>query len=378
MARKSLEELNEIKQKYGIDNLYSWSKYKTYKEDPYEYYLKYILKIPEDRQNIYTHSGSCVHDILEKYYIGEIKQEDMLPMYEDALFTMNIAEYKYDRNDSDKNEKIANKYESCIKYFLKNHQKPNWNMICEPFVAIKISDDILFQGYIDNLAIDRDDESKKILITDYKTSTIYKGEKLKKESGQLFLYAEGIRQKTGKPLSDIIVQYNFLKYVTVQCLQTNGSWKERYIERNAIGESLINSAKMWLKKLGYNPDDYIDNVVLLNSIDTLPTDVKEKFIIEDCYVSVPMTEEIIQSLKEDIIKTIHEIEIKTKEYESTKNERLFWKDVSKDDEYKLAVLSGYSRKHHKPYDEYLKEQEMFNTKEKDSGEDSDMDWLNDL
>lgn len=379
MARKTYEEVNQIKQQYNINTLWSWSRYKTYKDDTYEYFLKYILKAKEDRQNIYSISGGVCHDIIESYYNGKIKQEDMLPKYEEELFIMNIAEYKYNRNDSDKNEKIANKYENCVKHFFKNHQRPNWSMVCEPHIIIKITDDIVFQGYIDNLAVDKDDTKGKILITDYKTSTIYKGEKLKKESGQLYLYAEGIRQKTGRRLSDIIIQYNFIKYVAVSILQANGKWTKRYIERHIIGESLMSSVKMWLKKQGYEPNDYIDDIVLYNSLDTLPEDVKNKFVINDCYMQVDINEEIINDLKSNIIKTVKEIEEKTIEYNKTKDDNIFWQDVTKESEFRLAVLSGYSRKHHKPYDEYLKDQEIFNTKEKDGADDNDdMDWLNDL
>ena len=35
----------------------------------------------------------------------------MSEAYEDSLFTMNCAELKYNRSDSEKNEAIANKYE---------------------------------------------------------------------------------------------------------------------------------------------------------------------------------------------------------------------------------------------------------------------------
>ena len=126
------------------------------------------------------------------------------------------------------------------------------------FCTIKITDDIIFQGYIDNCGMYKDENgNKKIVITDYKTSTIYKGEKLEKESGQLYLYAEGIRQKTGLPLENIAIRYMFLKYVNVKYQQANGEWKERQIERNQIGNKLYTTAKMWLNKLGYGNGDYL-------------------------------------------------------------------------------------------------------------------------
>ena len=385
MARKTSEELDAIKDQFGVKTLWSWSRYNTYKTDPYEYYLKYILRAEEDKQNsIYTYSGSLCHDILEQYYDGKIEQEDMIGLYEDGLLTMNIAEYKYDRNDSEKNENIANKYESCVRHFFKNHKKPEYSMALELFTTIKITDNIVFQGYIDNTAIATKQNIKHIVVTDYKTSTIYKGEKLEKESGQLLLYADGIRQKTGLPLNQITIQYLFLKYVTVRCLQANGKWKNRYILRNAIGESLISNVKMWLKKEGYldNLDDYIGDMVMTNSINGLPQTVRDKFVISDCYVEVPLSEEKINELKTDIITTISKIEEKTDEYKKIEDENIFWQEVTDKDSYRLAVLSGYSRKLHKPYNEYLKSKEMFENKgnedDTDKTDEELMNWLNEL
>ena len=279
--RKNKEELNAICKKYNTDILWSWSRYNTYKTDHYSYFLKYVNNIKEDRRDsIYAVSGGYCHDIIEKYYNGTITQEDMINEYEDSLLTMNIAEYKYDRSDEDKNTAIAEKYENCIRHFFRHHIKPdNLNMLLEMFCTIQVADGIVFQGYIDNCGVYTDENGKKkIVITDYKTSTIYKGEKLEKESGQLYLYAEGIRQKTGMSLDDISIRYLFLKYVNVKYFQANGEWKERQIERNQIGSKLVSTAKMWLKKCGYNPDDYVDDIVLYNSIDNLPDDVKEKII----------------------------------------------------------------------------------------------------
>ena len=49
-------------------------------------------------------------------------------------------------------------------------------------------------------------------------------------------------------------------------------------------------------------------------------------------------------------------------------------DVTDADAYRLATLSGYSRKLHKPYDTYLKEQEMFQNNTYD--EDDDIEYSN--
>ena len=368
MARKTGKELTEICNKFGINTLWSWSRYHCYKQDKWEYFLKYILHEKEDRTNsIYCVSGGNVHDIIEQLYTGEIKYEDMPELYEDSLFAMNCAELKYNRSDPDKNDAIANKYENCIRHFFKNHNLINFPHKVEHFITIKISDDVYMQGYIDMLYIepytDEDgNERKRIHIVDWKTSTIYQGEKILKEGGQLMIYAEGIRQALNIPLEDIICEWNFLKYVTVLVEQKNGKIRERYIERNAIGESLVNTAKMWLKTFGYDEssiNDLIEKMIFDNSIDCLPEEVKDKFCIKDCYVQISLTEEKIKELKDDIVNVVGEITNKEREYKDSGDENIFWQEVTPGDEFRLFNLSGYSRKLHKPLDEYLKNKEMF-------------------
>ena len=367
MARKTSEELKNICTKLGIDTLWSWSRYHFYKQDKWEYYLKYVLHEKEDRTNsIYCVSGGNVHDIIENLYTGKIKYEDMPEAYEDSLFTMNCAELKYNRSDSEKNDTIADKYENCIRHFFKHHQMIRYPHKAEHFITIKISDEIYMQGYVDMIYIEPyiDEEGngrKRVHIVDWKTSTLYQGRKINEECSQLVIYAEGIRQALNIPLEDIICEWNFLKYVTVTIEQKNGNKKDRYIERNAIGESLVNTAKMWLKYFGYEDDTekYIDDMILNNNIDCLPYEVRAKFKIHDCYVQIPLNESKIEELKQDIVKTVEEIDYKKTKYDNTKDENIFWQEVTDADEFRLQNLSGYSRKLHKPLDEYLKEKELF-------------------
>lgn len=385
MARKTREELDEICKKLNISTLWSWSRYHCYKQDRWEYYLKYIIHKEEDRTNsIYCVSGGNVHDIIEDLYTGKLKYDDMPEAYEDSLFTMNCAELKYNRSDSDKNDAIANKYENCIRHFFKTHNQITYPHKVEKFITIKISENIYMQGYVDMLYIepytDSDgNEKKRVHIVDWKTSTRYQGKKINEECGQLVIYAEGIRQALNIPLEDIVCEWNFLKYVTVTYEQKNGNKKDRYVERNAIGESLINTAKMWLKHFGYEDDieKYTDEMILNNNIDCLPKEVREKFAITDCYVQVPLSDEKIEDLKADIIETVGEINSKADEYSQTKNEKLFWQEVTDDDEFRLVNLSGYSRRLHKPLDEYLKNKELFvdddkQTVSEDTNEDNDL------
>lgn len=389
MARKTAEEIKNICKELNVDRLWSFSRYDCYKTDRYEYYLKYVINEKEDRENsIYAVAGTAAHDILESLYLGKIKYDDMAEKYEEELFVMNCADLKYNRSDTEKNELIANKYENCMRHFFKNHQvveHPNW---CEKFILIKISDDIYFQGYADFMFCEFINDEKILHIVDYKTSTKYSGAAIESHGKQLMLYAEGMRQLTKLPLENIICEWNFLKYVIVSYEQKNGTIKERYIERNVIGESLVNTAKMWLKHFGYEDkiEEYVDEMILNNDINCLPDEVRSKFKISDCYVQVPLSESNIKSLKQDIIETVSEIKNKENEYSNTKDEKVFWQEVTPGDEFRLQTLSGYSRKLHKPLDEYLRQKEMFMTSESkdieddiESKEDQDLlDFLNSL
>ncbi len=383
MARKSKEYLEALKKKNNVHEIFSWSRYNAYKNDPYEYYLKYIKRIPEDRKDgIYGISGSIAHDIMEKLYSKEIKYEDMIEKYEEELFKMNMAELKYDRSDEEKNKNIADKYEACLRHFFTNHNKINGKMALEKFITIWVGK-WLFQGYIDFMNI----EDGYYIVNDWKTSTLYSGKKIDQEKGQLVLYAEGIRQ-AGIPLDKIKCRWNFLKYVTVTIEQANGKKTERNIERNQIGEKLRSNIKMWLKKSGECSEEeiegYLDMTCLTNDLKCLPIDIQAKYKIEDCYVYIPLTQECIDELKEDIIATIVEISLKEAEYNKTKDEKVWWEEITNEKSYYFANLSGYSSFLHKPYAEYLDKlksnmaKDLRDNEDDESEEEDDLSWLNDI
>jgi len=69
--RKSKEYLNKLKNKLGVDIIYSWSRYHSYCNDSYSYLLKYIKHEKEVKKDgIYGVSGNVCHDIIERYYLG--------------------------------------------------------------------------------------------------------------------------------------------------------------------------------------------------------------------------------------------------------------------------------------------------------------------
>lgn len=388
MVRKSKEYLSKLKKKHNTDTIWSWSRFNSYKTDPYGYMLKYIRHEKETKNSIYGVSGGNCHDIVEKFYKKEIAYADMMTEYENKLFEMNMAELKYNRNDESKNDTTADKYEGCIRLFFQNHIPIIGNVVTEQFITVKVGNN-LFQGYIDFVFKDSEDCYN---IIDWKTSSIYSGKKIDKEKGQLVLYAESLVQK-GIPIEKIKIKWNFLKYCNIE-YQMKGIDKETQLHKTKITKEcrdkwvvkISNNLKMWLKESGFDEletEDMIQTAISNNNLDNIPEDIKNKYIVTDCYVEIPLNEDVINELKSNITTTIGEIKQKEFDYttyidngEIEKAEELFWTEIDKTNEFFFAILCGYSVKQHKPYKEYLDTLSLFVDNNKDN--ETDDNWLNDL
>lgn len=391
--RLDKNKLNEVKKKFGVDQLWSFSKFDSYRTSQYEWMLKYIKHIPENNElaSAYSSLGSAVHDVIEKLYDGTIKYEDMVEEFEDIWMTnIDIAGLVFDRSDSVRNESIKNKYYADLVHFFKNYKQLPYKMQNEQFVTIKITDNIVMQGYLDACY---KNEDGIFTIIDYKTSTQYSGKAIEEHAAQLVLYSEALRQ-LGIPKDKIRCCWNFLKYVNVDCEQVNGNIKTRSIERREIGSKLKSSVKTWLKKLGYaeQMEEYLNDLVETNDIKCLPEDVQEKYVVNDCYVYIEDIWDFYENLKEEIINTIHEINNKAEKYKVYINdgneeeaEKLFWdnEESLKAQSYYYNNLSGYNIPTLKPYKQYLdkitaeKNGNMFDSNKEEYQED-DLSWLNDL
>lgn len=390
--RLTNEELQKVKEKYGVDTLYSWSKVNTFMTSPYEFYLQYILHKKPDVDNCaYAPLGGCVHQVIEDYYSGKINYETMIDNFKDSWITaIDIANLLFDRNDETKNENIKNKYKTDLTHFFNHHKPIKHKVEIERFLAAKIGDYVL-QGYADAITKDSDDN---FVIIDWKTSTKYSKKALEEHSGQLTVYAIALMQ-LGVPLNKIRCAFNFLKYCTVEYEQANGAVKTRDIERFELGEKLQSNLKVWLKKLGYEEqmDDYLKMVIDTNGIECLPEDVQAKYKILDCYCYIDLNEDLVDKWTNEIIVNIKDIELRKADWEETHSAHIWWDtDESVDSQnYYFSTLSGYSPNLHKPYAEYLKRIEaskngdifgnvvasssnVINSK----SDDLDLSWLNDI
>lgn len=288
--RLTHKELNKLCLQFKTDRLWSWSRVNCVHNSLYEYFLKYVARIKEDRDDsIYKVTGGITHDILEKFYNKEIKYEKMIELFNDGWMTaFDIADLKFNRSDNQKNESIADKYYYDLDHFFKTHKVIPHEVSLEEFVTVKIGDEY-YQGYIDCNFIDDDGNH---VILDWKTSTIYKGEKAQNESGQLCMYAMAFHQK-GIPYEKIKIAWNFLKYVNVseaQELKYNVSWEtvkgesktKEKLDKTKLISTIKASVKAWLKSYGCNKEEidiHIARMEEINNIKDLPVEVQEHFNI---------------------------------------------------------------------------------------------------
>lgn len=355
--RLTSEELDKVKQKYGVKELYSWSKINTFMTSKYEYYLQYILHKKPDIDNCaYAPLGGIVHQIIEDYYSGKIDYNSMIEQFEDGWVTaIDIADLKFDRNDEVKNNNIKAKYKEDLNCFFRNHVPLKTKVELERFLSAKIGDYVL-QGYADAITKDGDD----FVIIDWKSSTKYSKKALEEHSGQLTVYAIALMQ-LGVPLERIKCAFNFLKYCTVEYEQANGVIKSRDVERFELGEKLQSNLRVWLKKLGYENqmDEYLKMVIDTNSLACLPDNVQEKYKISDCYCYIDLNEDLVKKWTKEIIATIKDIELRRADYEQTHSINVWWdnEESVKAQSYYFATLSGYSANLHLPYQTYLKKLE---------------------
>lgn len=353
MARKTGKELEELMKKHNVNTIWSWSRFNCHVASPYEFFLKYILKEKEDAEpSIYGVQGGLIHEIIERFYLGKIKYEDMINEYEDCLFKLQLQGLKYNRVDEESNTKVGIKYEGCIREFFKNHKKINHKMHIEKFIDIKVGRH-LYQGYIDAVCKIGD----KVYILDWKSSTEYTGEKAQKELGQLKLYAYGLYKK-GIKAEDILVGWIFLKYYTFTFIQKNGKEKSMNIERVTDPmevKTIKNNIDGKLKELGYIVEDYADY-----KFEELPDDIKNYYKVEDCITTFSHTAEQLEEFASEVALKTDEIVDKMKIYEETEDEEIWLGEVvdSKNVFY-FNNLAGYSYKKHKPFAEYIENAKMF-------------------
>lgn len=312
MARLDKKSMEAIKKKYNTDTIYSWSRISCYAERPWEYYIRYIQRHKVDTQNVYTKFGTLVHDLVQGVYEGTHTKEELPEKFSSAVTEWSISsELKFP------NESIEKGYIENLKYYFKDLEILDIDMMIEKPVQTVFKDgdrNIVFIGYIDGIY---QDDDKNIVILDFKTSSIsgFTGKGLKENSKQLLLYAIGVSQMTGVPIERIKPRFDMAKYVKVSYLQKNGKWsKATPKERMKLVESQENRIRTLLMDMKidfFTTDDMIQKAKEENSLDSLPEEVRERFLVEPAYIDVEATEETTKELEEWIIAQVKDLEYKS-------------------------------------------------------------------
>lgn len=319
--------------KYGKNIiLWSYSKINTYHNCTHEYYLSKIKHV-KSRDNIYTLCGTYAHDILEKFEKREMKQTALADKFDSDLFDLNMStDYKFS-SDEGKNEKMNEKYRYCVVDFFKHHQHMADKVATEKVIWIDV-DGHLFMGYVDAIHKDKDGN---FIITDYKTSTMYKGKQVDEHGKQLLLYALGLVQG-GVPISKIKVRWIFMKYVNVSYKLKNGKTKTVSEFRNQWVKKIKSPLKKDLTESGLNEIDAelkVETCIKKNSISDLPKEIQDKYTLSECYVYPTLETRALSELKIEMRKDIQDIFDRETDEENWERDK-----IQQSESYYCSVLCG--------------------------------------
>ena len=314
---RDTEFKEKVKEKYGVDTVYSYSQIKLFDEDPYEYYLKYVIKQEPDIDidNIYGVVGGCVHDILENFYTNELKRSDCQKEFE-TKFKQIVLDDKVSKfsEDEQANLNIATKFQLDIVNYFKRVEKLEGKVLCELPIDVLLEDDktkAAFIGYIDFLNFGKDGYTN---IIDYKTSTKYKKDQIESYSKQLLLYALAVHTRYGIPYDKMNVGWNFLKYAKVI---SRIDMSEEVIERCNINK--------------YSDDDYL---------------------ITDYIVNIKINDDIIQEFIDTMLVKVRDIESRVSMYNVVHTDDVFNYTLTEDKLFRVNNFCKYSEKLHRPLREY--------------------------
>ena len=318
MAKENIKDQLDLLREKG-HTVYSISRLNSYNDCQYGYYRSYVLKDRGDN-NIYASLGGKIHDHLQNICDGVETVDGMVAKFEEDFETdtmfMNFP-----------SEKIMNSWKADMTHFVNNFEPLQYDkIVTEKGFVINVGG-VWMQGFIDVLAFEGDN----IVILDWKTSSSFSKDKLKHAGRQLVLYKLAIEEILNKKVNK--AGWFMLKYINVhfdgkvkQC--NRGSWVK---DRGGV-------IKTQLKKLGYdNYEEMLEVAIENNTLDNMPQEVQDRFVVEPCIVWYDITDDILQETKEYIVNTANEIE--SKDIENTR----LWqcKNVYKD-KFFCQNLCGHS------------------------------------
>ena len=421
--RLTFEQLDLIKQKMGVSQLWSFSKVGAFDQCSWLYKLKYVDKIRVRGDNCYTYFGTVAHDIIQDYRAGITEASEMLPKFNEKVLEWQLEDKPNLRFNSDKER---DGYIENLRHYFSNTVALPVKTINERAVLAVFEglEKYVFQGYIDSEFLDEDGN---LVILDYKTSTIsgFTGKKLIEKARQLMIYSIGISQHgrmfDGEmkkfPLDKIKIRYDMMKYCNITFMQKNGKEKVTKAERRLWVAHLSNQLrkdledvskaiadlekeivklqkKMNMKKttpeeaegysvaigdivhqiealrlVNFDPikiNEMIESAIIENNLNVFPQFIKDKYTVTDCYIDVEMTPKIIEECKDLLVQTLDTITEKTKEEDK---EKAFDRPRIDNSQSFYCVNLCDMKDHCSFYKEFKENSTMFMTKQNEPSED---------
>ena len=306
--RLNHKQLDNLKKKYGVDRIWSFSRVNSFHNCPKEYQVHYLEHLKLDSGNVYTEFGTFSHNTIQSLVRGEIKYDEMYPKWQDEVGNWEVDPNSYQFD----NDKIKTGYIANLNHYFKHTQVPAGSQFEteKPVLAtIGENNKYVFVGYVDTQYVDEDGN---LVLIDYKTSSrsSFSKAKLPEKSLQLMLYAIGKHQHSHLPYSKIRCMFDMMKYVTVHYQQENGKWNTSVQERSKWVAKMEKKLATKLKKQGYDQgkaDEAIQVAIMANNLDNLPKEVQDQFLLENYVIELDITEENCQRVAKTIEHKCDEI-----------------------------------------------------------------------
>jgi len=208
---------------------YSFSGLNSFYTCPYAYYLHYIEK-REEIDNAFNLYGSFVHEILEKYFKGELELFELADYYEEHF----DEKVPLDFPPNAFVDLGQTYYDNGLAYLESFEGLDGYEVLgVELEFTIPIFDGYALHGFIDLLL---KDPRGDIVIMDHKSKKKFTSkEEKEKYARQLFLYALYVHEHYGRwPKRIVFNTFRSQKYVKIQfteeALQEALNWAKETIE----------------------------------------------------------------------------------------------------------------------------------------------------
>lgn len=276
-------------------HIYSFSKLGTICECLYGAYLTYV-KHEKGAPNIYSHIGSVIHDTLQEIVEDDAPTSLLAERFENGMTEADSVGLSFPK-DMRGNDSIRKRYVDNMNHFCKYFVPPKGKFDCEKLLILKVSDTRAVQGYSDIIQYFSDGS---VRVLDWKTSSRYKASNLLEHGRQLVIYTMALEQmgyKTRAP------GWIMLKYVEI----TYKGRKSKSAKANTTITKVCDRSKIFdtiglpvARMLEQNNVDDIEQEILLhdfqktNSLDNMPSYIKDAFIIKPYVEYYNVTDELRQ------------------------------------------------------------------------------------